>query len=279
MQANDEAQGPTPGQTGEGPAEGGVWTYRGYEMRPGEFNTAMVHLYRAEVQRSNTWRTRLDTTTNWAIVTASAGISFALSDPGRHHGVILVNILLVYVFLWIEARRYRYYELWSYRTRLLETDFFAAMLVPPFHPSPEWAETLADTLRRPRFPISTWEAVGRRLRRNYVAIIAILFATWLTKNYAQPAPVVSWQEFVARAAIGPFSGAQVLVVMAAMAVATVVLALGTAGLRQATGEVLGESGLLPYIGAKASPQGKTSESDNSGADGGSRTSLSPRGRG
>jgi len=35
-------------------------------MSPGEFNTAMIHFYRGEVQRSNTWRNRLDTTTNWA---------------------------------------------------------------------------------------------------------------------------------------------------------------------------------------------------------------------
>ena len=27
-------------------------------MSPGEFNTAMIHFYRGEVQRSNTWRNR-----------------------------------------------------------------------------------------------------------------------------------------------------------------------------------------------------------------------------
>ena len=30
-----------------------VWTFRGYQMRPAEFNTAMVHYYRAEIQRSS----------------------------------------------------------------------------------------------------------------------------------------------------------------------------------------------------------------------------------
>jgi uncharacterized membrane protein len=44
--------------------------------------------------------------------------------------------------------------------RLMETDFFAAMLVPPFHPSPDWAEALAENLLLPHFPISTWEALG-----------------------------------------------------------------------------------------------------------------------
>ena len=103
-------------------------------MRPAEFNTAMVHYYRAEIQRSNIWRTRLDATTNWAVVATGAAISFALASPENHYAVIILNTLLVTIFLWIEARRYRYYELWAHRTRLMETDFFAAMLVPPFAP-------------------------------------------------------------------------------------------------------------------------------------------------
>ncbi|MGH3851780.1 MAG: DUF2270 domain-containing protein, partial [Pseudonocardiaceae bacterium] len=36
------------------------------KLAPAEFNTAMVHFYRGEVQRSNTWRSRLDNTTYWA---------------------------------------------------------------------------------------------------------------------------------------------------------------------------------------------------------------------
>ena len=60
-----------------------VWTFRGYAMRPAEFNTAMVHFYRAEIQRATTWRNRLDTTTNWAILCASAAITFVLSEPSK----------------------------------------------------------------------------------------------------------------------------------------------------------------------------------------------------
>ncbi len=46
-----------------------IWSSRVYHLRPSEFATAMLHYYRAEIQRSNTWRMRLDNTTNWAIVT------------------------------------------------------------------------------------------------------------------------------------------------------------------------------------------------------------------
>lgn len=214
-----------------------VWTFRGYAMRPSEFNTAMVHYYRAEIQRANTWRNRLDATTNWAIITASAVITFALSDETRHHAIILFALALLGVFWFIEARRYRFYELWSFRTRLMENDFFAAMLVPPFAPSPTWAETLADSLRHPRFTISMWEALGRRLRRNYFAIFCVMLGVWVFKLASQPATPQNWEQFLARAHIGPLSGQVVFTAVALVFLALTALAIGTLGLQQATGEV------------------------------------------
>ncbi len=94
-------------------------------MSPAEFNTAMIHFYRGEVQRSNTWRNRLDTTTNWAVITAGATLSFVFSSPNNPHFVIPINSILVAIFLLMEARRYRYYEIWSSRVRILETGYFA----------------------------------------------------------------------------------------------------------------------------------------------------------
>src|SRR5512138_194621 len=188
-----------------------VWTYRGYRLKTSEFVTAMVHFFRAEVQRANVWRQRLDTTTNWAVVVTGATLSIAFSQPTVHHGVIILTTLLVTLFLLIEARRYRYYELWSYRVRLMETDFYAAMLVPPFHPSPEWAESLAENLLSPRFPISMMEAFGRRLRRNYMWIMMILYASWIAKIWLFPQPAVNLDEFISRAAVGPVSGYIMLV--------------------------------------------------------------------
>src|SRR5688500_19542996 len=167
-----------------------VWTYRGYKLGTSEFVTAMVHFFRAEVQRANVWRQRLDTTTNWAVVATGATLSVAFSQPDIHHGIIILNTLLVMWFLFIEARRYRYYELWSYRVRLMETDFYAAMLVPPFHPSPEWAESLAENLLSPSFPISMSEAFGRRLRRNYFWIFLILRSEEHTSELQSPCNLV-----------------------------------------------------------------------------------------
>src|ERR1041385_8050769 len=68
-------------------------------MSAAEFNTAMIHFYRGEVQRSNTWRNRLDTTTNWAVITAGATLSFVFSSPNNPHFVIPINSILVAIFL------------------------------------------------------------------------------------------------------------------------------------------------------------------------------------
>jgi len=244
-----------------------VWTYRGYKLKTSEFVTAMVHLFRAEIQRANVWRQRLDTTTNWAVVSTGATLSIAFSQPDSHHGVIILNMLLVTWFLLTEARRYRYYELWSYRVRLMETDFYAAMLVPPFHPSPEWAESLAENLLTPSFPISMWEAFGRRLRRNYFFIYLILGVSWLAKNWLFPVPVLDMGEYLGRAAIGSISGQIVIVLGAIFYGFLTLIAIGTIGMTKATGEI------LPRFGGDNTHE--THERDNVG---GIRSVFFPRHR-
>ena len=154
------------------------FTLLGRKISPAEFNTAMVHFYRGEVQRSNTWRNRLDTTTNWAVLTAGATLSFAFSSAENPHFVIPINSVLVAFFLFMEARRYRYYEIWASRVRVMETGYFAQMLSPTGVQDQEWAEHLAADMRAPHFTISEWEAVGRRLRRNYLWIFILLAVSW-----------------------------------------------------------------------------------------------------
>jgi uncharacterized membrane protein len=215
-----------------------VWRYRGYNLRASEFTTAMVHYYRAEIQRSNAWRQRLDATTNWAVIAAGAAISFALSSPANHYGVIILDTLLITLFVWIEARRYRYYELWSYRARLMETDFFAAMLVPPFEPNPEWGESLAQSLLQPEFPISMWEAFGRRFRRNYMWIYLVLAFAWALKSFLHPVPATTVQEFIARSALGGISGEAMIIAGVVFNGILFLIGLITTALHESSGEVL-----------------------------------------
>ncbi len=234
-----EIRRPSLPPTNQAGTEDEVWHYRGYKMRPAEFNTAWVHYYRAEIQRSNTWRTRLDATTNWAVLTTGAAVSFALSNPDSNYGVILLDTLLITLFLWIEARRYRYYELWSYRARLLETNFFAAMLVPPFEPQQGWAEALSKSLLQPQFSISMWEAFGRRLRRNYFFVYVILGLAWAMKIFLYPIPATNWTEFFTRAELGPIPGELMVAIGLVYNGAIVLIALFTRNLRSASGEVFG----------------------------------------
>jgi len=235
-----------------------VWTYRGYRLKTSEFVTAMVHFFRAEVNRANVWRMRLDTTTNWAVVSTGATLSVVFSQPEIHHGIIILNTLLVIWFLLIETRRYRYYELWSYRVRLMETDFYAAMLVPPFHPSPEWAESLAENLLAPSFPISIWEAFGRRLRRNYIWIFLILYASWVAKIWLFPIPATGLDQFLERSAVGLVSGEIMIALGFGLYGFLVIVALATVTMTQATGEVLprfGEESVTSFFSPKGEAKG------------------------
>jgi uncharacterized membrane protein len=208
------------------------------KLSPAEFNTAMVHFYRGEVQRSNTWRNRLDTTTNWAVITAGATLSFAFSSTANPHFVIPINSVLVAFFLFMEARRYRYYEIWSSRVRVIETGYFAQLLAPQSAINKDWAEHLAADLLTPHFTISEWEAVGRRLRRNYLWIFMLLAMSWNLKVYLHPRPAVSFDEFLQRAAVGSVPGGAIFLAGVIFNLGIFIFAIATVRLREATGEVL-----------------------------------------
>src|SRR6185436_7789564 len=208
-------------------------------MSPGEFNTAMIHFYRGEVQRSNTWRNRLDTTTNWAVLTAGATLSFVFGSATNAHFVIPINSVLVAIFLIMEARRYRYYEIWSSRVRVIETGYFAQILAPESVPTDEsWAEHLASDLLTPHFTITEWEALGRRLRRNYLWIFALLALSWNLKVYLHPLAARDFNAFIDRATVGVVPGWIVFGVGVIFNAAIAIFAIGTVRLREATGEVL-----------------------------------------
>src|SRR3989440_11089034 len=213
---------------------------------PAEFGTAMVHFYRGEIQRANTWRNRLDTTTNWAVLTTGATLSFAFSSPTNPHFVILINTVLVGFFLFMEARRYRYYEIWSSRVRLVETGYFTQMLIPDAAADDAWMKLLVEDLKSPRFTISEWEALGRRLRRNYLWIFVLLAACWNLKVYIHPVPAYDFNAFIDRATIGVIPGEVVFMVGVIFNAGLLTFAVATTRLREATGEVLTEGHFHPF---------------------------------
>jgi uncharacterized membrane protein len=203
------------------------WTYRGYTLDPGNFTTAMVHLYRAEAAKANLWRSRLDTTTNWAVVTVGAALTFSFSSNQNPHFVLILVLFLVLTFLWIEARRYRYYGLWYHRVRILETDFFASMVAPPFEPPGDWGEALSASLLEPIFFVPTWRAIAIRYRRNYIWLISLILLSWFLKLSIHPTPASNVRDFIEHAGIngvipGGWTFIIILSVYGAMGVLTLV---------------------------------------------------------
>ncbi len=208
--------------------------------------TALAHLYRGEMYRSKVWRTRLDTTTNWAVATTGIALSVSFSDATISPVPLLLISLLVVIFLNIEARRYRYFDIWRTRVRLLEVCFYGPILRGEAVPTENrWNDFLAHDYQDLRFHISFWEAAGRRLRRNYIWIFLILAISYLAKLAIHPAPALSFDELAARAAVGPIPGLVILFIGLVFYVALGMLALLTARHPHAAGRVAGPVDIDP----------------------------------
>lgn len=167
-----------------------------------EFITAISHYYRAEMSRANIWRSRLDVTTNWAIVTTAAFLSFGFGSPHIPHFVILLATLFVLFFLIMEARRYKFFDLWRWRVVLLNENFFATVISPEMEPLQQnWRELLSKELQHSQFKITLVEAFGRRLRRNYSWIFLVLAICWVTKIIIHPTRATHFSDILERAEI------------------------------------------------------------------------------
>lgn len=183
-----------------------------------EATNAMIHYYRAEMGRMNSWRGRLDLTSNWAITVVAALLSVSLSTPTAHHGLILFAMLIVLLLLSVEARRYRFYDVYRMRVRQFERHYFGQLFGPETQGGVEpWLLMLAQDLRHPRFRITFGRALRRRLRRNYIWMFLILGLAWALKimspdlqNGAALDPGRPIEVAIAHAAIGPVPGWLVL---------------------------------------------------------------------
>lgn len=158
---------------------------------------AMSHFYRGELGRIMIWRQRLDVTTTWAITTSTTIIGVAFSIREVPHIIFFFNLALVWIMLWIEARRYRFYDAFRGRVRMLESHF----LVPMVSQSPkildgEWRRLVCEDLILPSFKIGKIEAVARRLKRNYAFIFGIVLVAWTLKIFIHtPKPIRSFGDF------------------------------------------------------------------------------------
>jgi uncharacterized membrane protein len=173
---------------------------------------ATIHIYRGLMDRATTWRARIDNPTNWAILTCGTSVSFVLNSADHSHAVLLLIMLMTLMFLSIEARRTRYYDLWSSWLRLLETEYLAPILQDNVVTAADtWHELLVRDLGYPHFKASFWRMFRRRLRDHYMAIYLFLLLAWLLKLVQHPTLACSGPSntIVCHAAVGPISGGYV----------------------------------------------------------------------
>lgn len=179
-----------------------------------ELVATMSHYHRAEIARMAGWRDRLDLTSNWAITVVAAMLSVSLSTPNAHHGVLLFAMLLIGLLLWIEARRYRFFDVYRARVRQFERYYFAQIFSPQTEFASDWMLILGEGLRTPKFLITRRAAFARRLRRNYIYMFFILLLAWTLKIWTptlQPEAshagfTQSVSDIMANAALGPLPG-------------------------------------------------------------------------
>ena len=184
------------------------------QMTRAEFVNAMIHLYRGELGEATAWRGRIDTTSHWAIVLSATALSFVFSDNAIERHVLIPIISFFCTFLLsMEARRYRFFDIWRSRARMIEINFYQPLLAGSKPLLPDWAERLAQDMEWPRFHMTWLEAAGRRLRRNYLAIYFVLLGSWLVVLTTHPTSTTSIPEIIRRASIGPIPGELVFLSM------------------------------------------------------------------
>lgn len=207
---------------------------RGFFEESSAPGSAMAHLYRGEIHRMKLWRERLDRTTYWAVTLIAAILTYAFSAATRPHYLILVGVVMVTVFLVIEARRYRGYDMWRSRVRMLQRNVFAYSLDPSQGiEDPDWRQRLSRDYREPYVKISYEEAIAHRLQRVYLPLLTVLLAAWLFRILITPAAGSTWPT---SAAIGALPGLLITALVGVFYLALVAITLRPR-VWQATGEL------------------------------------------
>jgi len=198
---------------------------------------ALSHFYRGELGRIMVWRTRLDTTTNWAVTGTTAIITIAFSNVGVPHLIFFFNLAIVWMMLWIEARRYRFYDAFRARIRMLEAHFLVPMIMENHQMlQGEWKKLVCEDLILPSFKITMLEAVGRRLKRNYVFIFVLIIIAWVMKLFLHASePIESFGAFYRAMRVGHIPPWFVLFIFLGTLIAVIGIAIYVG--RRTSGEI------------------------------------------
>lgn len=227
-------------------------------MDPRNPPQVLVHFYRASVQHADTWRRRLDATTNWAVVTTAAVITVSFGGRQFPHFVVLLALVFDVFFLFMEARRYQAYNLWQRRIRALHKHLVAPALRSPESVDAEavrdgW-KGLARDLGQSVPALPLWAALGYRIRRNYGPLVTVVILTWALKLYLEMEPAQRHlRTMIRNAQVGLVPGAWV-----AAGVAIFFLVFLWLAIRAPTEQMRAWSTLpapIERIGRKLAPEG------------------------
>lgn len=164
--------------------DGSSFDYEATPLSRGEYVTALAHFYRGEMYRAQAWRSRLDTTTNWAVIATLGIMTFSFNNPTYSMETLIAGMYVNLVFLLLEARRFRFFDVWRARVRMIEENFMGPILRRDLRSSTDlWGKHVADDLLHPRFKISLMQAVKARLTRNYIFVFGFLLLAWLGRIF------------------------------------------------------------------------------------------------
>ncbi len=204
----DAARMSSPSETKPGPSDPAVHSpsdparfvdFGSSPLTRQEYIAAMVHLYRGELHRANQWRLRLDHTTNLAVLTTAGLVAYSFGESTHQHWVLIGAVAMITFFLVIEARRFRFADVWRARVRMIEEYFYGPILRRDFGGvGNDWGKLVAEDLFKPSFKMSALTAIRGRLVRNYWAIYFVTISAWVVKILFVPTSVRTWAEVKAK---------------------------------------------------------------------------------
>jgi uncharacterized membrane protein len=154
----------------------------------------MAHFYRGEMNRLTIWRTRMDVTSNWAIISTVGLLPFSFRNP-HADAIFIVILAALWFLLTVESRRYRFYDVWRWRVRILEAHFITPVVAGRQSAlRGPWREDLATDLLYPTFKIKMREAMGRRLLRNYIYLFGLVLILSLAHVFGISPATSSWSQ-------------------------------------------------------------------------------------
>lgn len=185
----------------------------------------LIHFYRAVVGHADVWRQRMDATTNWAAATTAGMITFAFSNPGSPHFVLLLALVFDSMFLLIESRRYQAYDRWRRQFHALNRYLIGPALEGSTRLSEPGFRRILDDLSRTVPHLRLWQALGYRVRRNYGYLYGVVLLSWGLKLQVHPIPAESFESALGRAGAGLVDPQAVLLSVAVFALGVLLLGL------------------------------------------------------